>query len=422
MLLMAPRAEMDRSKPVCRLACMTAMGLAVAACTTPGNIADQALDANRAVETSHNRILLLNILRAAEGKPLYFTALDQLFGPLGNGQVTANLNLPFDAAAGRSLGLSLTPQQPNYNISVQNGRAFTRGFLSPVSPGIFGYYLRQQRWAAGTVLKLFVADVMVVDSQGVARRRFVNDPGDQASLAEFQGLVDALAACDLRARVDTEKRAYGPPVGLGELASIKNSQEGPVYFEPLEAADSASSRSHQYRPYVLFSRTVLDIVLKPGQAHCAGIPDDVGGHLNQAGFLYGRESDKDARDLLYMVPDQPKKDSGKIRDALITLRSPEAMIDYLGHLSRQALLPLRRDGESSVPLDAAGRIFELQRLGAGAGQAAPEDSIWLTYLGHTYYVLAGSSSMQVLSLISQVIGLQKESSTLPGIGTFRVLP
>ncbi len=405
-----------------RLGAVLAMALALAACATPGNIADQALEANRAVEDSQNRVLLLNIIRAAQGKPLYFTSLDQLVGPLGAGQVSADLTLPFDPSTGKSLGLNFTPQRPNYNISVQDSREFMRGFLSPVPPGIFGYYLRRQGWSPVTILKLFVQDVLIVDAQGVARRRYANDPHAQASLAEFEHLVDRLGACDLRVRMETRKRAYGPAVSVDELSSIKGSQDGEIYFEPQESDNQSSEKSRHYRPYLLFSRVILDMVSQPASPPCVGIPDDTGGHVGQAGFMYGNKLDKEARDLLYTVPDHSDAGQRGLRNAIITLRSTEAMIQYLGSLSRQALPGSGQPGDISTAGEPGNRIFEIQRLGAEGPGQVPGDSVSLSYLGHTYYVAASSQSMQVLTLVSQVIGLQKEAAQFPGISTFRVLP
>jgi hypothetical protein len=46
----------------------------LAACAIPDRFADRAVDYNRSLEQAENRALLLNILRAANDRPLYFTS------------------------------------------------------------------------------------------------------------------------------------------------------------------------------------------------------------------------------------------------------------------------------------------------------------------------------------------------------------
>ena len=49
-------------------------------CATRSAMVGHAVDCNQAVEREQNRILLLNILRAKDQRPMYFTAISQLRG------------------------------------------------------------------------------------------------------------------------------------------------------------------------------------------------------------------------------------------------------------------------------------------------------------------------------------------------------
>ncbi|HET7832459.1 MAG TPA: hypothetical protein VFK88_05790 [Gallionella sp.] len=61
-----------------------ALSLSLAACGSSTimtkNVADQATQYNLAMEKHNNEVLLLNILRASQRRPLYFTAMAKSAG------------------------------------------------------------------------------------------------------------------------------------------------------------------------------------------------------------------------------------------------------------------------------------------------------------------------------------------------------
>jgi hypothetical protein len=59
-----------------------ALLLSVAGCSFQQKIAQNALDYNYSIEDAHNRLTLLNILRAKDRRPMYFTRLGQVTGNL----------------------------------------------------------------------------------------------------------------------------------------------------------------------------------------------------------------------------------------------------------------------------------------------------------------------------------------------------
>lgn len=139
---------------------------ALAACSFDERIADHAVKYNKTVEEANNSLLLLNILRARDRRPMHFTAISQVRGSLTQSSSgSIGLTIPFGGDASNTFPLtpSLSLSQstsPSFDVAVLDKQEFIRGILSPIEISIFKFYL-DQRWPPEILLHLFVHKVTV---------------------------------------------------------------------------------------------------------------------------------------------------------------------------------------------------------------------------------------------------------------------
>jgi hypothetical protein len=133
----------------------------------PGNrIAKSSQDFNLQIEEAQNKNLLINVWRAKKRYPLYLTDTSKVTGSLTNTYVLG-LSVPFNKPATGTVSPSATfTQNPTFDVNVLNTEDFMRGFLTPVAPAIFAYYLRQG-WSPELLIHLMVREISVVGSPGI---------------------------------------------------------------------------------------------------------------------------------------------------------------------------------------------------------------------------------------------------------------
>ena len=133
----------------------------------PGNrIAKSSQDFNLQIEEAQNKNLLINIWRAKKRYPLYLTDTSKVTGSLTNTYMLG-LMIPVNKPETGTASPSATfTQNPTFDVNVLNTQDFMRGFLTPVAPAIFAYYLRQG-WPPELLIHLMVREISVVGSPGL---------------------------------------------------------------------------------------------------------------------------------------------------------------------------------------------------------------------------------------------------------------
>src|SRR5262249_9593478 len=104
--------------------CLTLVG-----CSFSGAIQQNVVDFNYAVAKSQNELLLLNILRAMERQPRYFTALTQIRGSL-NSSLRVNFLIPFIHDANQPTFVSPEGElssSPSFDVAILDSEKFMRG-------------------------------------------------------------------------------------------------------------------------------------------------------------------------------------------------------------------------------------------------------------------------------------------------------
>ena len=374
----------------------------LAGCSTHLDIAEQSTSANRGVEDAHNRILLLNALRAARQRPMYFTSIVSLTVPIPRASPTVSVAVPLESGAAAATGTAtVRAEVPSFNVAVLDSQKFITGITTPLKPSLVRFYL-ESRWPSMLLLTLVVREIAYADAQG--ERRFRNDPTRRADFEAFQAELRAMLACGLRlVEEDLVARLETPAVRLPQdtaLLSTLNAtaRDGMVVVPRRDAAGNATGEWQLARPRsdVLMTFTALDAPA------CRQAPAEA-----QERFARNNGEHPAARGAVMDYP-PPAGSSRRVR---LFVRSPEAILYYLGELVRV------QDAEGYVPSIEGAPIFRVTR-----GEAA-DAFVSVEYDGVRYSVGSGARdySSQSLSLASLLISLQKEASELPITAPIRLI-
>lgn len=204
--------------------CATAsIALTLQGCASTRQIVEQGVKANLSVEDAHNQILLLNIVRAYERRPMHFTRFQNLKGPLGIGATTFTLPVPFGPDFTTQIynfSAQYTPDRPSYDVQILDTQKFVLGITKPVSPRTMLYYL-DQGWPQQMVLHLFVREIEVFDADGKRVKHFLNYPQNKDEFQKFQKALADMEGCEFIGDEDRRFESYGPVLATDEVRDLK---------------------------------------------------------------------------------------------------------------------------------------------------------------------------------------------------------
>lgn len=247
------------------LACLAAL----AGCSIPDNFVDRAVNHNKSLEQAENETLLVNILRAANERPLYFANFSAISGSMSAAVGTgAEGSIGWESGNSTSLGAALTPSftienSPSFDLAVQDTQAFARGVLTPIDNNVLDVFYQQDR-DMERLLDLFVSriDLFVKPREGSRAEddylaSFWNDPfferratdaqvtkgvkPQEYGRAGFRCVRTALAdaGLDLRQAEPLEPTDLTLPVGqLGDAEAIASALKDGIRFVPGTSAGS----------------------------------------------------------------------------------------------------------------------------------------------------------------------------------------
>jgi hypothetical protein len=410
-----------------------ALAFAAGGCAGVDRMADHASTYNLVVETVHNRVLLYNILRASEWRPMYFTAISKFTGNQGLSSASGALAIPFGGDAGSeftlSPGLNFS-HTPTYDVVVLDTENFMRGLLAPVAMDTIQVFW-DEGWPGRLLLHLLVDRIepLVSDGKGgfvpdPELESFDNRPEDRQAFERFSREIDLLLDCGLHVRRDLLKlsvaRSLEPAVVNNLMHLVMMAAENLQLSEAgLDGEAAADGTVELHRPVAL------------SQFHFAECPRS---DLGRAGFLHSFS--------VHQPPHVPAA-SGSARlperFAGFHIRSPQAILHYLGSLTRvqrDGFLPANGVCPPDRPRMESGRcapyvptiaveesgereaLFRLVRV-----EGAQGNLIEVRYGGDTYAIPADGTgrSMQVLAFVSQILALQKNLDDFPATSTVRVI-
>jgi hypothetical protein len=342
------------------------------------NMARSTTEYNLVVEKTQNEMLLLNIVRASKRRPMYFTSLSSLKGSKTYEFQTGSISLPFGKiGTGLNGAYSIAPSarystNPIFDLTVLDTKEFTCGIMTPVSMTTIEYYW-QQGWPKEMLLYLFIKRIEVKTADG--NMVLDNYPDNKTEFRNFQNWLETVN-WDI-------KEKHVPAIPIAEMDANEVSQ----LRRAVEILRLVSNKSEDNKELQLVRREYK------------------------------------------FIPTAKK--GGQPLECDIYLRSPEAILYYLGEILRVE----NRPEDPNTPMIHVGhgqsatslaRLFYARK--ATDDDTAPDVSV--DYEG-TKYVIPGNPdsddgycvdrSMHVLSLVSQLIGLQKKSEQAPVTGVVSVI-
>ena len=326
----------DRGFKIARSSAIMAIAFCMSACGAIGDYSHDALNDNREADQTNNQVLLLNILRAKDRRPVELTSLrgDTMQSTL-SGQVS--LAAPLRQFNGNAL--VATPQitashQPSVANDILDTQEFYLGFLAPMPEKTLDLYMNEA-FPLALLYNLLIDKFTITqgDRSFVATNN-LGDPGDgdrdiESRHGDFGKVVEALFDAGLVTESVSETKNFGPSLSkdqmaqnLKDIATITSSgyslsQDGTKY--QLQKSDSA------YRFCLQTPTGKVDPE--------AAMPPRTLLFTIATGLRCGADSDerKDADDAVAKLdkaqtakgsPLQPKKTSSAVR--ALTLADPQA--------------------------------------------------------------------------------------------------
>jgi len=370
---------MRTNRQILLTACLGASltGLLAGCSTLRDKMARSTTQYNLVVEKAQNEMLLLNIVRARERHPMYFTSFGALRGKMTYNVQTGSMSVPFGKiGGGADTSYSIAPSagyttSPEFDLAVLDTKKFTNGIMMPVPMRTIEYYW-QQGWPKEMLLHLFIRRIEMNDTA------VENYPENWDEFKKFQRMV---RKSEWSIVPDDQSNLIGE-VDASEASKVQN----------LVEVQKAGLR-------LTLNKEKNKMELRSGQ-------------IDYVFKLVDRKSKRES---------QPK----------VYLRSPEAILYYLGEILRvedrtagSNTPMIKVSGEPSAPPLA--RLFFARR--ATDKDKTPYVSV--DYEGTQYVIpedpnsgdrYRADRSMHVLSLVSQLIGLQKEIEQTPVTGVVSVI-
>lgn len=365
---------------IARIMASLAGGL-LTACSFAPTVAEHGVAYNQAVAEAANDQMLLNILRAKDNEPLYFTSFSLI---RGNIKQTADLELKLPFGGDATDLYTFTPgltqsTNPTFDIAIHDSQEFMRGILNPIALETFQYYY-EIGWPRELVLNV------LVESVEIDGEVFINDPTRPAQHRGFQRLMRDLLARNLTIGKVETITPVGPPLSLRDQASVD--------------ALSALVQGGMEKAGLVLSEHPQGYRLQRRQLRPALFVDGPGG-------------------VRTLVPHLGEAAAGDAAPVQLRLRSVQGVIYFLGRILRglERGLPV-----PMVAIEAEGiqtPLF-LARPG-GAGE------VGLVRAVHhdVEYLIPGRGeagrSMSVLTVLAQLIAQNKSAKTLPTTGAVTVI-
>lgn len=381
---------------------------------------------NAVVEKAQNEMLLLNIIRASERRPMYFTGFNQIRGSLSYSVGTGSFTVPFGPGATSLVPYSINPTatyttNPTFDVTVWNDKDFIKGMMEPVAPEVMDYYIRTLGWPKDMLLPLFINSIEIIQP-GKDPVTLKNDPdiNQKNEFDKFKSKLSFIAEnCEIASVPKTE--TIGPEidasdVDLDDLIEMKNAD---LDLEKVKYKQSKYQLTATKKDYYLKCKDGADYnQLKKATTDPEIMPGKKGLKISFAkDFKLAEKKDYSEEDK------KEDKDKTAIN---IYLRSPEGILYFLGEI-------LRRKGvEDNFHYKFIMKVQNLEDkdfLLFEAHKATNNDrgaAVAVDYEGTKYVIpydppSGHDRSMHVLSFISLLIYQQKSTSSVQPTGTVSVI-
>lgn len=356
---------------------------------------------------------------------MYFSVISQVRGAVNlrvDASVASTNMISGPSAVNPSLGVSHT-SGPSFDLIPQNTQEFTRGILDPIDMALFDYYWEQGR-SRNMLLHLFIDKIVftkpiTIDNKPV--RRVENLPPDDRSdnrMQQFQRVIGYLRKKGIHPGFVTEKQPVGPPLDKSEaikLETLVNISQAGLTLESTEKG------LQLFKPVVTrFTLCFLTPEPDDDPRSCPTSPTRV---QNLPTIRTRVPVEKEAEEINGV---NVKADTIMI----FHLRSIQGILYYLGEIVRAS------ETLNTSPVDIeVGPKPELKPLFRLVPQQQGPAAVEIVYQGERYvipmptydspmstYDRYDSLSMDVISIVSELLALKQKGETLPRTGTTLITP
>ena len=419
--------------------------LVLAGCTITKPIARQSMDFNLAFEKSKNQQILLNVVRSSLHLPTHYTAISQLLGAANN-TFAPTLLSPFGGDAPSSYSLSLTNSTSagisTVSMATLDSQTFVQGIMSPLSVDNFEYY-QKQGWPQEMILLLFVRKLVYEGKE------YLNEPS-----ADFKDIERFLTKIrELKFSVRNESgQAVGPAFALGpnetlaslilqgkaaglELAQVTDDTNKTGGARGTDTAKAGETKERPSGPNAVpnASKTEPAEADTSAEAEPAKSKNSPGASSKESGQTESTQYEfrKSAKSKVLYINETRSfsahsQDHDHSADSnVIYFRSTDAIFAYLGGIMRY------QDATHPKPkiraMNAQGTAEEEVALFVAdrAHKGNKDDAQVKAEHRGVHYVIPDTESvrhrsMDVLTILSQLISLHKSSTEIPSTGVVTV--
>lgn len=405
---------------------IVAAAATLAACSHGIQISQHAVDYNKSLENSENRTLLLNIIRAAKKRPMHFTRLESVSSTLKSSiSLSPKISLGKDSSEDFGNGLMVSASSsPTIAYKALLGEKFYKAIFKPVKPDLFDLF-RDQGWHTNDLLNIFVERVEIYRLKKDGTRENIvcvidNNPHIPENLAAFNAFLEFLGD-GFKKKTSTVLKYFGPPLTPSEINDAKSLKKlKDTGLSLVEEKDRHGRKTGRYRlatkvttsAYFVRSATVFADSLARLKAQIARQKN----HPDLEGQCIDRNKKDLENDIEFLKAAAKenasirrkmiKKRGGTVKlEADVKLRSIQAMIYYLGQLTRVDI------GGGKY---AAARAFKVNKNWSVVSGRAAKSAISVRYDGVRYAIPDHSGkTLTYFALVRQLFALRDETSPPP---------
>jgi len=439
------------------------VGAVLCGCTA-SYISGEAISTNQAVEAETNSILVINILRARDGVPTYYSDISHLRGSL---QTQASIQAPIGFGhyanwTGRSLispGASVQTN-PSFDVAPLNTQGFTEGINEPLDICVFECYL-DRAIPPYTILELFVDKIEDVTYQNgkATITPYYNVPCDVPETdCGLRSAETGERYFDAKIRYWTQPylflhpykllSPYGPPFAIGrfgtdapQMRDFSGVANAGLTLRP-DGPASVNSALRTYRLYTVSNNI----------AFCVGAQNPISSNRGNLDVTVrsqdGSHETTRAYEVIRVAPNTVSSTSATVSESvdpsacvkdevfatdkpsgveseshtILHFRSVDGMIEFLGRMLRvpPRLRPLNFEisvddpGTSRFDVSYQGQNYYVHnrrrrfagRTGCGDGATDP---------------MCEDRTLEILRLVNQLLNLNKSQNELPSTGAVQVV-
>lgn len=410
--------------------------LVLAGCTGGKHMVATARDANLALEESTNEMLLLNIIRASQQKPMYFTGLADV-SMTDTAKLAGTLSLPFGRNTTSAFDFSPSftfEARPGFKIQILDNKEFIRAIHAPATLDTLDFFL-SLGWPAEFLLYMFTESVVVHGKRlpnvafsvaktkerhgAKARAKII---GKKQGLTDFKGHVEHLAGQTKVIEVDIKRVPAGPVLAASAV------EQRQVLTQILALKEKGISLEDACQVSREIDRPKSKSNISLPKEFLNGL--DCGAGAAKKYVMLKRVSKKvlayefkkpDGTMVNCTVADSMRAPASKecvIKQ--LNLRSVQGMLYFLGQIAQayahDGTMPNRPVGVPGL----FGRGVSL--FAVWKGQTDGKTAVSVEYDSETYNVSAKENNLSMLSfnLISQLISLLKDPKNIPKSSTINI--